>query len=114
MKAITVLLTFITPLISYSQSYEEHDIEEFYKKIELESGTLDENGSDINFIFVKTELEQGQYEIEVTDGPGDLYEIKGTDHYVKFKFYYGYVGYGEEGILYVGTSAWSSTFYEKE
>ncbi|MFC3414771.1 hypothetical protein [Algoriphagus hitonicola] len=114
MRVIIAILILITPTISYSQDYEEHDVEEFYKKIELESGTLDEDGDEIDFIFVETELDQGQYEIEITDGPGDLYEIKGTDYFIKFKFYYGYAGYGEEGILDVGTSAWSSTFYKKE
>ena len=114
MRVIIAILILITPTFSYSQDYEEHDVEEFYKKIELESGTLDEDGDEIDFIFVETELDQGQYEIEITDGPGDLYEIKGTDYFIKFKFYYGYAGYGEEGILDVGTSAWSSTFYKKE
>ncbi len=114
MRVIIAILILITPTISYSQEYEEHDVEEFYKKIELESGTLDEDGDEIDFIFVETELDQGQYEIEITDGPGDLYEIKGTDYFIKFKFYYGYAGYGEEGILDVGNSAWSSTFYKKE
>lgn len=113
MGAIIFFLVVITPMTSYSQEYEEYDIEEFYKKIELESGTLDQDGGDIDFIFVETELEQGQYEIEITDGPGDLYEIRGTDYYIKFKLYYGYAGYGDEGILDVGTSVWSSTFYKK-
>jgi len=96
------------------QDYEEHDVDEFYKKIDLDYGTLDESGHSIDFIFVKTELKQGKYEIEITDGPGDLYEIKGTDMFIKFRGYYGYAGYGEEGILVVGTSAYSSTFYKKE
>ena len=114
---LTIILTIIlscTCLRAVGQDYEEHDIDEFYKKIDLDYGTLDESGSSIDFIFVKTELKQGKYEIEITDGPGDLYEIKGTDMFVKFRGYYGYAGYGEEGILVVGTSAYSSTFYKKE
>lgn len=114
MRVIIAFLILITPLILYSQDYEEHDVEKFYEKIELETGTLDEDGAEIDFVFVETELEQGKYEIEITDGSGDLYEIMGTNYYIKFKSYYGYAGYREEGILDVGTSAWASTFYKKE
>ena len=110
---LTTILSF-TCLRAVGQDYAEHDVDEFYKKIDLDYGTLDESGSSIDFIFVKTELKQGKYEIEITDGPGDLYEIQGTDMFVKFRGYYGYAGYGEEGILVVGTSAYSSTFYKKE
>lgn len=110
---LTIILSF-TCLRAIGQEYEEHDVDEFYKKIELDYGTLDESGQSIDFIFIKTELKEGKYEIEITDGPGDLYEIKGTDMYIKFRGYYGYAGYGEEGILVVGSSAYSSTFYKKE
>jgi len=110
---LTIMLSFAS-FRAVGQDYEEHDVDEFYKKIDLDYGTLDESGQSIDFIFVKTELEQGKYEIEITDGPGDLYEIKGTDMFIKFRGYYGYAGYGEEGILVVGTSAYSSTFYKKE
>jgi hypothetical protein len=59
-------------------------------------------------------LKTGKYEIEITNGPGDLYEIKGTNMFIKFRGYYGYAGYGEEGILVVGNSAYLSTFFKKE
>jgi hypothetical protein len=115
LKTVIATAALVIPaLASLSQNFEEYDIEQFYQKIDLESGTLDQDGQPIDFIFVETELKQGQYEIEIADGPDDLYEIKGTDYYLKFKFYYGYAGYGEEGILDVGTSAWSSTFYKRE
>jgi len=114
LKIFIAVLILIAPYALYSQDYEEHEIEEFYKKIEVDSGTLDEDGDEIDFIFVETELDQEKYEIEITDGPGDLYEIKGTNYYIEFRFYYGYAGYGEEGILEVGSSAWSSIFYKKQ
>jgi hypothetical protein len=34
--------------------------------------------------------------------------------FIKFRGYYGYAGYGEEGILVVGNSAYLSTFFKKE
>ena len=91
---------------------QEYNIDEFHKKIDLDNGTLDQNGDDISFIFVKTKLDAGKYEVEISDGPGDLYEINGTDIYITFREYYGYAGYGDEGILIVGGSTYSSTFYK--
>ncbi len=108
---LTLILAFASNILS-AQKFEEFDIDEFYKKVELDAETLDEDGNTIEFIYVKSELKQGKYEIVITDGPGDLYEIKGTSMYIKFRGYYGYAGYGQEGILIVGNSAYSSTFYK--
>lgn len=117
MRKILLLLALVTIQFSvYSQSYlnwEDEDVEEFYEKVDVKDGTLDEDGDEIDFVFVPTSIEEGVYEVEITDYEGDLYEIKGTDYYITFRGYYGYAGYGEEGILVVGRSAWSSTFYKK-
>lgn len=99
-----------------AQSYKDWDdynVDEFYVKKDLKYGTLDENGEEISFVFITTDLKQGTYEVEIADYENDLYQIKGTDYYVKFRGYYGYAGYGDEGILEVGSSAYSSTFYKK-
>lgn len=96
---------------------DSYDVEEFYMKVELENNSLDEDGDDIDFVFVKTKvnLDEGLYEIEITDGPGDLYEIKGTDLFVTFRGYYGYAGYGEECIMKVTGSYYSpATVYKLE
>jgi hypothetical protein len=93
---------------------EQYDIDAIYKKVDLDSGTLDDDGEDIDHIFVQTELKEGKYEIEITDGPGELYEVKGTDLYLKFRSYYGYAGYGDEGLLIIGSSSWSSEFIKYE
>ncbi len=118
MKKILILLTLgiVQVSIMNAQSYKDWDdygIEEFYEKVDVESGTLNEEGEEIDFVFVTTEMKQGTYEIEITDYKNDLYHIKGTDFYLKFRGYYGYAGYGDEGILVVGYSIWSSTFYKK-
>lgn len=63
---------------------DSYTVDEFYKKIDLDRSTLDEGGQSIDFIFVTTELEAGTYEIELTDGPGDLYEVKGKVIYITF------------------------------
>lgn len=103
---VFVLISFIL-----GASFEtEYGVEDFYRKVELDDNTLDEDGREIEFVFVKTDIKQGRYEVEIADGPGELYEIKGTEYYVKFRSYFGYAGYGTEGILIVGTSAWASKF----
>ncbi len=95
-------------------SKEGYTVNAFYKKIDLDYGTLDQNGNLINFIFVKTELEEGEYKIEITDGPGSLYNIKGTNLYIKFNGFFGFAGYGTECILKVKGSYYSSTVYKIE
>jgi len=112
-KLTLILFATCYSSLVFSQQWEEHSIDEFYKKVELDDA-LDEDGNQIDFVFVKTDLKQGKYEVTITDGPGDLYEVKGTDYYIKFRGYYGYAGYSDEGILEVGSSAWSSTFYKKD
>ncbi len=104
MKNFLLILSFLITSITTAQSLDgldDYDVDAFYKKEELEDDTLDEDGNEIEFIFVKTEtdLKTGKYEIELADGPGDLYEIKGTEFFVKLKGYYGYAGFGEDCIL---------------
>jgi len=89
-----------------------YTVDEFYKKIELESGALDDDGNSIDFIFVETSLDNGKYEIELSDGPGDLYEIKGTEYYLTFNGYFGYAGYGTD--CYLKVEGYSSTVYKIE
>jgi len=121
MKNLIVFLLLIgASQTSFSQNLNELDsytVDEFYQKLELDYGTLDEQGYQIDFIFIKTkpDLDAGKYEIEITDGPGDLYEIKGTDLFVKFRGYYGYAGYGEECILEITSSYYgAATVYKLE
>lgn len=120
-KKILIGLIFLLGLFGFtlkstniSISNDGYTVDEFYKKIDLDYGTLDENGNPIDFVFVKTDLEAGKYEIELTDGPGDLYEIKGTDIYVTFNGYFGYAGYGTECILKVNGGYYTSTIFKIE
>ncbi|MCB0460881.1 MAG: hypothetical protein KDC74_12840 [Flavobacteriaceae bacterium] len=105
MKKFFTLLTFIiVSNLSFGQNLEDLDsytVDEFYKKVELDYGTLDEDGDEIEYIYVKTEVDKGDYKIELTDGDGDLYEIKGTNLYVTFNGYFGYAGYSKECIMKV-------------
>ncbi len=117
MKKLFIILTLVLSfqITSNSQTYkdwEEEDVEEFYEKVAVKYGTLGEDGTEISCVFVPTTIKQGVYEVEIADYKNDLYEIKGTDYYVKFRGYYGYAGYSDEGILEVGSSAYSSTFFK--
>lgn len=115
-----ILLVLFVGLTSFSQNLDELDsytVDEFYQKIEFDDETLDEDGDEIDFVFVKTspKLDAGKYEIELTDGPGDLYEIKGTELFVKFRGYYGYAGYADNCILEITSSYYgSATIYKLE
>ena len=110
-----VFLIFSCSLVGQSlDDLDSYSVDEFYKKIDLDYGTLGEDGRSINFVFVKTELEIGTYEIELTDGPGDLYEVIGTDIYIEFRGYFGYAGYGTECIMKVEGGYYSSTVYKLE
>lgn len=116
MKFNIIIVFLLFSSILYSQSYydwESYTINEFYSRIDLEYGTLDQNGYSIDYIYVVTSLEAGTYEIEITDADGDMYEIKNTDIYLSFTTYYGYSGYSYEGILEVSAYG-NSTFYKKD
>src|SRR5690606_14067211 len=103
-KSLLILIFTIVSTISYGQNLDDLDnytVDEFYKKVVLDDGTLDENGDEIEYVYVKTELEKGDYKIELTDGDGDLYEVKGYNIYIKFNGYFGYAGYSKDCILKV-------------
>jgi len=115
MKALLTLVFITISTITFSQSLDDLDsytVDEFYKKVDLDRGTLDEDGRSIDHIFVETDLDAGTYEIELTDGKGDLYEVKGTNIYMTFNGYFGYAGYGTECIL--KTNGYSATVYKLE
>lgn len=105
MKKLYLALLFILfQNISFSQSLEDLDnytVDQFYKKIELDYGTLDENGHQIDYIYVRTDVDQGEYKIELSDGDGDLYEINDTALYVSLNGYFGYAGYSTECLMKV-------------
>ncbi|KAF9658330.1 hypothetical protein ABHQ57_14740 [Tenacibaculum sp. ZH5_bin.1] len=103
-KIFTLLTLIIISNLSFGQNLEDLDsytVDEFYKKVELDDETLNEDGDEIEYIYVKTKVDKGDYKIELTDGDGDLYEIKGTNLYVTFNGYFGYAGYSKKCIMKV-------------
>jgi hypothetical protein len=111
----TLIVFFLFTCISFGQNLEDLDsytVDEFYKKVELDRGTLDEDGDEIEYVYVKTELDSGDYKIDLTDGDGDLYEVKDTNLFIKFNGYFGYAGYSTECVLKV--EYYSSTVYKLE
>lgn len=114
-KYVLLSLLFLLTNLAYSQSYknwDEHNVDYFYEKIDLDYGTLDEDGDEIDHIYVRTEIEAGVYEVEISDETGDLFLIEGTDYYVEFTGYYGYASY-DDGILEVNSYG-GGTFYEED
>ena len=107
-----LILTF--PILTWGQYYAEWEsetVDQFYEKYDLPYGTLDEYGNLISFVYLETDLDKGVYEVEIEDESGDLYHVINTDFYLKFVGYYGYAGYGDEGILVVQSSGYA-TFYK--
>ncbi|MDQ1770220.1 hypothetical protein GQR60_14595 [Labilibaculum sp. A4] len=109
--SILFLFTGSTLPSSNKTKMDEYSIDDIYQKIDLDYGTLDEQGQSIDCIFTKSSLKAGRYEITISDGPGDLYEINGTDYYLTFTSYYGYAGYGDEGIIEINAYG-SGSFYK--
>jgi hypothetical protein len=119
MKKILLSILCLCTSFTYAQSLDDLDsysIDKVYKKIELDYGTLDEDGDEVDYIFVETEfdVDRGKYEIEITDGPGDLYEIIGTNYFVTFSSYYGFARYKDECILEVTGGYMPGTIYKLE
>lgn len=115
MRTFILTASLIITGVSFGQSLEDLDdysINKIYKKIDVDYGTLDDEGEEIEYILVETNLDSGKYEIELTDGPGDTYEIKGTDLYLTFDFYFGYAGYGTECILEITGGYSPGTVYK--
>ncbi len=115
MNKIIAILLLVVSSFSYGQNLEDlesYTVEQFYKKVELEYGTLDENENPIKHIFVKTNIDVGTYEIEITDGRSDLYEVEGTNIYIKFMGVFGIAGYAKKCIMKV--SNYSATVYKLE
>ncbi|MEQ8926074.1 MAG: hypothetical protein RLO81_09700 [Fulvivirga sp.] len=103
MRSLLLFIISCLSTISYSQSYkdwDEHDVIRFYKKIDLEYYTLDEDGEEIDEIYVPTKVESGTYEVEVYKVSSNLYKINGTEIYMFFR-YSPYLYSYDEGILEV-------------
>ncbi len=114
MKRNLILLLIIAfPSVVFSQSYkdwDDHDVVRFYKKIDLDYNTLDEDGEEIDEIYVPTKIEDGTFEVEVRKVSSKLYQIYGTNIYMYFR-YSPYLYNYDEGILEVSYN--SGTFYEE-
>ena len=113
-KSILVVLMLITVFSSFISSNSISNprnngftVNEFYRKISLNVGSLDENGNPINFVYVKTNLDKGKYDVELTHGPGDLYQIKGTDISVSLSTNLRKVKDGIECVLTVNEGYYS-------
>jgi len=112
-KILTFWVLIISALPTFCQSYEDwedHDVIRFYEKIDLEYNTLDEDGEEIDAIYVPTKIEDGTYKVEVYKVSSKLYQIRGTNIYMYFRFSPFLYNF-DEGVLEV--SYGSGTFYEE-
>ncbi len=112
MKRLIVLL-FVSVLFSSFtlKTQDGHDVIAIYEKIDLDYGTLDDDGEPISFVLVKTQIDKGEYKVEIGDKLNSyVYNLRGTDFYIKFR-YSPYLYTFDEGIL-VWSGYGSGTFYK--
>jgi len=115
MKKFFIAIVFLTfALQSLGQSFknwEAHDVMRFYEKIELEAFTLNEHGEEIDVIYVTTRgVKDGTYKVEVNKVSSKLYQIRGTNIYMYFRFSPFLFSF-DKGILEVSSSR--GRFYEE-
>lgn len=98
-RTAIVILLLLASMPGLPASAEKYEVEKLYKKVELDDGTLDEDGNEISFIFVETDLRDGEYKVEIGERVNsELYHIDGTDLYIAFR-YHTYLSRFDEGIL---------------
>lgn len=109
----TCLLFLVLLFSSFSFQTKEYKIDSFYERIEFKEKALDEKGNIIKHVYIETELENGVYSIEISDTNANLYNINGTNYYIKFWGFYGFAGFAEKGTLVVKTGFMNSKFIKK-
>ncbi len=92
---------------------EEHEVVAVYEKMDLPDGSLDEDGDEVEFVFVPTDLDEGTYNVEIGERVHSrMYQIKGTNLYMEFR-YSPFFSMFDEGVLewpFYG----NGTFFERE
>lgn len=110
---VIVVISFGFSTNKQCNELKKYTIDEIYFKKDLPYGTLDDMGQQIDCIYLKTSLDAGTYDVTLKTGPNGLYNIDGTNYYVKFLSYYGYIGWGgDAGILDI-TGGYSDYFYKR-
>lgn len=80
-------------------------------KVQLKTGTLDQNGNLLRVLYTPTKLETGVYDVELSDETGDLYLIENTKYCISFLLFYGVAIY-DDGVLEV--TEYGATFYKED
>ena len=95
------------------RNWESEQISGFYVKQDISYGALDQNGNLFynDYLFLPKKLEEGTYEVSISDSNGSMLQIDGTTIYLKFSLFVGFMGYGTEGVLVV--NAYGGTFYKQ-
>jgi len=95
------------------RNWESEQISGFYVKQDIPYGALDQNGNLFynDYLFLPKKLEEGTYEVSISDSNGSMLQIDGTTIYLKFSLFVGFMGYGTEGVLVV--NAYGGTFYKQ-
>ena len=90
------------------------DVFKMLNNADLTFGTVtDEDGDEVKFVFVPTDLDEGTYNVEIGERVHSrMYQIKGTNLYMEFR-YSPFLSTFDEGVLewpFYG----NGTFFERE
>ncbi|MFI3296652.1 MAG: hypothetical protein R3Y59_03370 [bacterium] len=115
-KLLIILCIILNATLSPAENYnnwKKHTVVGVYEKVQLDRGTMDESGKEIDFILVPTSLNYGTYEIELGNklGYSNTYQINNTKIYIKFQinpFLYRW----DKGV-FKWNGKYSSYFYEE-
>ena len=94
-----IFLSFLIASSATCLFAEEYSVEAIYEKVDVDRGTIavDNYGNqrEVDYLLVKTSLKSGKYEIELTRKDSNLYQVCGTDIYIKTRYCYEYATYDE-------------------
>ena len=106
-KIIFLSLCLFVFVSNKNPTSSECDIETFYKGVEPSKKTKILNSSDdledVKLLLIPTDIDKGNYTVNITRKDSNLYEIEGKNIYIETKYCYEY-SYSQEVILKVESS----------
>ena len=100
-KFILVLMVSIIPIFVYADTYE---VEYVYVKQKLSRNSIvvDEWGDIVKpkYVLIPTKIEAGRYNVELIHIDDEIYQISGTDLFIKAEYCYNYL-YMQEALLII-------------
>lgn len=111
MKKILLLCFIIFAYEEVSFASDKYDVVAILAKEDVRNNTMsiDKLGSyhEIEYILLPTKVDSGKYSVTLTRKGDNLYQIDGTDLYIRTKYCYTYC-YRQDAVLVVHSSSYYS------